>query len=76
MHEDMLYEGIGGKTHKSEPRAMVELNHADGKLVIEAKCQSMPQKFSLSSKSCGRGGRMGMGRDNSEGEGRRNIRNL
>lgn len=42
MHEDMLYEGIGGKTHKSEPRAMVELNHADGKLVIEAKCQSMP----------------------------------
>lgn len=42
MHEDMLYEGIGGKTHKSEPGAMVELNHADGKLVIEAKCQSMP----------------------------------
>lgn len=42
MHEDMLYEGIGEKPHESEPGAVAELNHADGKLVIEAKCQSTP----------------------------------
>lgn len=41
MHEDMLYERI--VRHAREPSgAVVEPHHVDGKVAVEAKCQSMP----------------------------------